>query len=75
MEEVFAELHNAYTNSAEGQISCMICLISIRYAKEIIESRITLRDLLELSQVPLYYRKEVSIGLNLSKYVDLKPEF
>lgn len=75
MEEVFAELHNAYTNSAEGQKSCMICLVSIRYAKEIIESRITLRDLLELSQVPLYYRKEVSIGLNLSKYVDLKPEF
>lgn len=32
MEEVFAELHNAYVNSAEGQISCMICLVSIRNA-------------------------------------------
>ena len=69
MEEVFAELHNAYTNSAEGQISCMICLVSIRYARQIIDSGISLRKLLEYSEVPIHYRKEVSLGLNLSKYV------
>lgn len=69
MEEVFAELHNAYVNSAEGQISCMICLVSIRNARQIIDSGISLRKLLEYSEVPIHYRKEVSLGLNLSKYV------
>ena len=72
MEEVFAELHNAYTNLAEGQKSCMMCLVSIRNARQIIDSGINLRELLEYSQVPLHYRKEVSLGLNLSKYVKEK---
>ena len=69
MEEVFAEIHNAYTNSAEGQKSCMICLVSIRNARQIIDSGISLRKLLEYSKVPIHYRKKVSLGLNLSKYV------
>lgn len=69
MEEIFAELHNAYTNSAEGQKSCMICLVSIRNARQIIDSGISLRKLLGYSEVPIHYRKEVSLGLNLSKYV------
>ena len=69
MEEIFAELHNAFTNSAEGQKSCMICLVSIRNARQIIDSGISLRKLLEYSEVPIHYRKEVSLGLNLSKYV------
>ncbi|BDZ84188.1 hypothetical protein Lac2_23220 [Claveliimonas bilis] len=72
MENVFAELHNAYTNSAEGQKSCMICLVSIRNARKIIDSEISLRKLLEYSEVPIHYRKEVSLGLNLSKYVKEK---
>lgn len=72
MEEVFAELHNAYTNSAEGQKSCMICLVSIRNARKIVDSEISLRKLLEYSEVPIHYRKEVSLGLNLSKYVKEK---
>ena len=72
MEEVFAELHNAYANSAEGQKSCMICLVCIRNARQIIGSGISLRKLLEYSEVPIHYRKEVSMGLNLSKYVKEK---
>ena len=72
MEEVFAELYNAYTNSAEGQKSCMIGLVCIRNVRKIIDSGISLRKLLGYSEVPIHYRKEASLGLNLSKYVKEK---
>lgn len=61
MQQVIAELKNAYRNSAEGQKSCMVCLVCIRNARKIIDSEITIRELLEYSEVPIHYRKEVSI--------------
>ena len=72
MQQVIAELKSAYRNSAEGQKSCMVCLVCIRNARKIINSEITIRELLEYSEVPIHYRKEVSMGLNLSKYVKEK---
>lgn len=75
MEEIFRELHDAYTNSAEGQISCMVCLTSIKNARRIIDSELSLRQILECAGVPLSYSNCMSIGLNLSKYVDVKEEF
>lgn len=38
MEGVFTELHNAYTNSTQGQRSCMVCLTTIKNAKRITDS-------------------------------------
>lgn len=75
MERIFMELYDAYTNSAQGQKGCMICLTSIKNAREIIDSRLSLRQILERSNVPLSFTNCVSIGLNLSKYVDVKEEF
>lgn len=75
MEEIFRELHDAYTNSAEGQISCMVCLTSIKNARRIIDSELSLRQILECAGVPQSFASYVSIGLNLSKYVDVKEEF
>lgn len=75
MERVFRELHNAYVNSATGQKGCMICLTGIKNREKIIDSHISLRQILECSQVPAHYSKELALGLNLSKYVDVKEEF
>lgn len=75
MERVFTELHDAYTNSAEGQRSCMVCLASIKNARDIIDSNISLRQILEYSGVPQSFASYVSVGLNLSKYVDVKEGF
>lgn len=75
MERVFAELHDAYANSASGQKSCMVCLASIKNARDIIDSNISLRQLLEYSEVPQSFASYVSVGLNLSKYVDVKEDF
>ena len=75
MEKVFTELHDAYSNSASGQKSCMVCLTSIKNARRIIDSELSLRQILECAGVPLSYTNCMSIGLNLSKYVDVKEEF
>ncbi len=75
MERIFTELHDAYVNSASGQKSCMVCLTSIKNAKRIIDSNISLRQLLEYSEVPQSFASYVSVGLDLSKYVDVKEEF
>ena len=75
MEEIFRELHDAYTNSAEGQRSCMVCLTSIKNARRIIDSELSLRQILECAVVPQSFAGYVSIGLNLCKYVDVKEEF
>lgn len=75
MEKVFAELHDAYVNSASDQKSCMVCLASIKNARRIIDSELSLRQILECSEVPAHYACYVSVGLNLSKYVDAKEEF
>lgn len=75
MEKVFTELHDAYTGSAQGQKGCMICLTSIKNSRRIIDSELSLRQLLEYSEVPQSYAGYVSAGLNLSKYVDVKEGF
>ena len=72
MEKVFTELHDAYANSASGQKSCMVCLVSIKNTRRITDSELSLRQLLEYSEVPQSYAGYVSAGLNLSKYVDVK---
>ena len=75
MEKVFTELHDAYANSEKKQKSCMVCLTSIKNARRIIDSELSLRQILECAGVPLSYTNCMSIGLNLSKYVDVKEEF
>ncbi len=75
MERVFTELHDAYTNSASGQKGCMICLVGIKNRETIIDSHVSLRQILECSEVPAHYTKELALGLNLSKYVDVKEGF
>ena len=73
--KIFTELHDAYANSAEGQRRCMVCLASIKNARKIIDSELYLRQILFCSGVPLSYTNCMSIGLNLSKYMDVKEGF
>ena len=75
MEKVFTESHDAYVNSASGQKSCMVCLTSIKNARRIIDSELSLRQILDCAGVPQSYASYVSVGLNLSKYVDVKEGF
>ncbi len=72
MEKIFTELHDAYVNSASGQKSCMVCLTSIKNTRRITDSELSLRQILDCAGVPQSYASYVSVGLNLSKYVDVK---
>ena len=75
MEKIFTELHDAYVNSASGQKSCMVCLTSIKNTRRITDSELSLRQILDCAGVPQSYASYVSVGLNLSKYVDVKEGF
>ena len=44
-------------------------------ARRIIDSELSLRQILECAGVPQSFAGYVSIGLNLCKYVDVKEEF
>ena len=72
MEKIFTELHDAYVNSASGQKSCMVCLTSIKNTRRITDSELSLRQILDCAGVPQSYASYVAVGLNLSKYVDVK---
>lgn len=72
MEQIYRDLHEAYANSASGQKGCMVCLASIKNAREIIGSELSLRQILECAEVPQSFANYMSVGLNLSKYVDVK---
>lgn len=50
----------------------MIYLVGIKNSEKIIDSHMSLRQILEMLEVSIHYRKELAIGLNLSKYVDVK---
>lgn len=62
MERVFTELHDAYVNSASGQKSCMVCLTSIKSARQIIDNNLSLRQILECSEVPLSMQAMCRLG-------------
>ena len=53
----------------------MVCLESIRHARTIIDGELSIRQILEIAEIPLSYRQVISTGLNLSKYVEIKDEF
>lgn len=75
MERVFTELHDAYANLAQGQKGCKICLVTIKNVRTIIDSELSLRKIIECAEIPQSFASYLSVGLNLSKYVDVKEEF
>lgn len=55
--------------------STMIHLFGIIYADEIRNSDLTPVEIVKAAQLPESYKAEVQKGMNLSMYVDLKPEY
>lgn len=60
-ERVFTELHDAYVNSMSGQKSCMVCLASIKNARRIVDSELSLWHILEYSGVTQSFANYVSV--------------
>lgn len=74
-EELVQELIATYHLAPQGEAVVRIHLFGIRYADEINNIDYSLRDLLDRAEVPQSYYPEIKKGINLSRYVDIKPEF
>ncbi len=53
----------------------MIHLFGIIFAKEICDAATTAAEIVKIAQIPESYHTEVSKGMNLSEYVELKQQY
>lgn len=67
-------LREMYETSARGQQVTNIHTFAIFYAKAIEENRISKKEILRVAGLPESYQTELSKGINLASYVDVKPE-
>lgn len=73
-KELIDNLNKMYLNAPEKDNTTMIRLFGIKYAKEILESQIPATEIASESVVNDSYHAEISKGIRLAKYVDLKKE-
>lgn len=62
-------------DSATRDKTTMIHLFAIKYAKELQDNNIQLKELLKNAGMPESYVTEINKGLRLSKYVEIKADF
>ena len=67
-------LREMYNTSPRGQQVTNIHTFAIFYAKVIEEKRISKKEILRIAELPESYQTELSKGINLATYVDVKPE-
>ena len=67
-------LKEMYRTSARGQQVTNIHTFAIYYAKAIEENRISKKELLRVAGLPESYQTEISKGINLATYGDVKAE-
>ncbi len=67
-------LKDMYASSLRGQQVTNIHTFAIYYAKAIEEKRINKKEILRVAGLPESYQTELSKGINLAAYVDVKPE-
>lgn len=67
-------LKEMYDTSPKGQQVSNIHTFAIFYAKIIEEKRIGKKEILHVAGLPESYQTELSKGINLADYVDVKPE-
>lgn len=72
--ELAMRLKEMYENSSNEKTT-MIHLFGIMYAKEIKECESTAKEILKFANMPESYQTEISKGIRLSKYVDVKEKY
>lgn len=71
-EKLAAELKDMYNNSLKGDATTMILLFGVKYAKELKECGVSMKEIAEFSEIGSSYQTEISKGIRLSKYDRLK---
>ena len=67
-------LKNMYEN-ATNKKAVMIHLFGIKYAKELKNDDISIKELLKAAHIPESYVVEINKGIRLSEYVEVKEKY
>ena len=71
--ELARELSRVYRDARRGETSAMIHLFGIKHAADL--RRAGVSAVVKLSDVPNSYQVEVNKGVNLARYVTVRPEY
>ena len=67
-----ALLRAMYDGAKRNEAACQVHLFGIKYAKELQECGCPLKEIVQLSGISMGYLSEVSKGVKLAQYVELK---
>lgn len=70
--ELAALLRAMYDGAKRNEAACQVHLFGIKYAKELQECGCPLKEIVQLSGISMGYLFEVSKGVKLAQYVELK---
>jgi len=71
-QDLATELKKMYTNAPKGDGTTMIRLFGIKYAEELKECDASMTEIATLSKIAASYHAEISKGIRLAKYVEVK---
>ena len=75
IEELSEQLKRMYENARRNEASCQVHLFAILFAGEIDKQKYRPRDIVRLAGISDGYVPELSKGIKLASYVDVKPEY
>lgn len=75
IDELSEQLKKMYENARRNEASCQVHLFALIFADEIEKHKYKLRDIVRLAGISDGYVPELSKGIKLAKYVDVKPEY
>ena len=70
--ELAALLRAMYDGAKRNETACQVHLVGIKYARELQECGCPLKEIVQLSGISMGYLSEVSKGVKLAQYVELK---
>ncbi|SNR58765.1 HTH-like domain-containing protein [Lutibacter flavus] len=72
IKELGEKLNSMYTNAPKGDAVAMIHLFGIKYSREIQRSDFSNKEIAKAARIPESYGTEISKGVKLFKYVEVK---
>jgi len=70
--ELAKKLNDMYSNASKGDSTTMIRLFGIQYADELKDCTSSMSEIAELAKIGINYHAEISKGIRLAKYVNIK---
>ena len=70
--ELAALLRAMYDGAKRNETACQVHLFGIKYARELQECGCPLKEIVQLTGISMGYLSEVSKGVKLAQYVELK---